>query len=239
MKNNYLNKKLAGERIAEFDYSPGKCDRTYRVVVLHKEVHLSRGQMRLFDKEEPVYFFYITNATKSSKSTRQARRAVQLFSEDDEANRVCWQHECGTRICALIEFRFFEISRSRLRWHFEQRRAFDRGGQRQSLGLVCAVHEKQPRFVVVGCGETLRAIGQVSDPANMRGSIGGFGEQEMKLVTRQFHNLFLIRIPVKRSKTLLVDLVQTSKLKHVPVFDEIAVRGCEKLQFCASVFPFV
>lgn len=27
--------------IAEFDYRPGKCDRTYRVVVLHNEVHLN------------------------------------------------------------------------------------------------------------------------------------------------------------------------------------------------------
>ena len=35
VQNKYLNKKLAGERIAEFDYQPDKCDRTYRVVVLH------------------------------------------------------------------------------------------------------------------------------------------------------------------------------------------------------------
>ncbi len=49
VRNGYLNKKLANERIAEFDYQPGKCNRTYRVVVFHKEVHLTRGQMRLFD----------------------------------------------------------------------------------------------------------------------------------------------------------------------------------------------
>ncbi len=55
--NKYLNKRLVSESIAEFDYQPGKCDyqpgkcgRTYRVVVLHKEVHVSRGQLRLFEK---------------------------------------------------------------------------------------------------------------------------------------------------------------------------------------------
>jgi hypothetical protein len=36
--NEYLNKRLISESIAEFDYQPGKCDRTYRVVVLRKEV---------------------------------------------------------------------------------------------------------------------------------------------------------------------------------------------------------
>jgi hypothetical protein len=81
-QNGYLNKQLAGERIAEFDYRPGKCNRTYRVVVLHKEVHLERGQLRLFDQEQPVYFFYITNAPKSDKPPRQVVR---------EANARCNQ----------------------------------------------------------------------------------------------------------------------------------------------------
>jgi hypothetical protein len=92
-KNKYLNKKLAGERIAEFDYSPGKCDRTYRVVVLQKEVHLSRGQMRLFDKEEPVYFFYITNATKSSKSTRQV--VVDANARCNQENNIAQLKQCA------------------------------------------------------------------------------------------------------------------------------------------------
>ncbi len=86
VRNQYLNKKLAGERIAEFDYQPGKCGRTYRVVVLHKEVHLKRGQLRQFDKEEPVYFFYITNATKSSKSTRQV--VVDANARCNQENNV-------------------------------------------------------------------------------------------------------------------------------------------------------
>ena len=93
VKNEYLNKRLASERIAEFDYQPGKCDRTYRVVVLHKEVHLTRGQMRLFDKEEPVYFFYITNATKSSKPIRQV--VVDANARCDQENNIAQLKQCA------------------------------------------------------------------------------------------------------------------------------------------------
>lgn len=93
VRNKYLNKKLASERIAEFDYRPGKCDRTYRVVVLHKEVHLKRGQMRLFDKEEPVYFFYITNARKSFKPTRQV--VVDGNARCNQENNIAQLKQCA------------------------------------------------------------------------------------------------------------------------------------------------
>lgn len=95
VKNGYLNKKLASERIAEFDYRPGKCDRTYRVVVLHKEVHLKRGQLRLFDEEKPVYFFYITNAGKSSKSTRQV--VVDANARCNQENNIAQLKQCALR----------------------------------------------------------------------------------------------------------------------------------------------
>jgi Transposase DDE domain group 1 len=50
---------LLEEMIAEFDYCPTACKRSYRVVVLRKRVGIDKGQMRLF--EEYRYFFYITN----------------------------------------------------------------------------------------------------------------------------------------------------------------------------------
>jgi hypothetical protein len=93
VKNGYLNKKLAGERIAEFDYQPVKCDRTYRVIVLHKEVHLKRGQMRLFEKEEPVYFFYITNAPKKTKPTRQV--VIDANARCNQENNISQLKQCA------------------------------------------------------------------------------------------------------------------------------------------------
>ena len=50
---------LLEEMIAEFDYRPVACKKSYRVVVLRKRLGTDQGQMRLF--EEYRYFFYITN----------------------------------------------------------------------------------------------------------------------------------------------------------------------------------
>ncbi len=95
VKNGYRNKKLAGEQIAEFDYQPGKCGRAYRVVVLQKEVHLTRGEQRLLDKEEPVYFFYITNATKRAKPTRQV--VIDANARCNQENNIAQLKQCALR----------------------------------------------------------------------------------------------------------------------------------------------
>lgn len=47
------------EAVAEFEYRPGACKRSYRVVVLRKKIEERAGQIRLF--AEYRYFFYITN----------------------------------------------------------------------------------------------------------------------------------------------------------------------------------
>ena len=45
--------------VAEFEYCPIACDRSYRLIVLRKLLGTDQGQMRLF--EEYRYFFSITN----------------------------------------------------------------------------------------------------------------------------------------------------------------------------------
>ncbi|MDB6090983.1 MAG: hypothetical protein JWN85_3767 [Gammaproteobacteria bacterium] len=50
---------LLEEMIAEFDYRPVACKKSYRMIVLRKRVGIDKGQMRLF--EEYRYFFSITN----------------------------------------------------------------------------------------------------------------------------------------------------------------------------------
>ncbi len=50
---------LLEEMIAEFDYQPVACQKSYRMIVLRKRLATDQGQMRLF--EEYRYFFYITN----------------------------------------------------------------------------------------------------------------------------------------------------------------------------------
>lgn len=55
----YQNKVLVGKSIAEFDYQPNKCGRSYRLVVVRKNISVRQGEAVLFD--EARYFFYITN----------------------------------------------------------------------------------------------------------------------------------------------------------------------------------
>jgi hypothetical protein len=58
-ERGYKNIRTVSEQVAEFDYRPGKCKKTYRVVVLRKNLTVERGEEALFD--DIRYFFYITN----------------------------------------------------------------------------------------------------------------------------------------------------------------------------------
>jgi hypothetical protein len=57
-ERGYLNIRLNGEDVAEFDYQPGKCARPYRVIALRKNLTKTRGEQALLD--EIKYFFYVT-----------------------------------------------------------------------------------------------------------------------------------------------------------------------------------
>ena len=57
--NGYRNVKLRSEDVADFDYRPVACEKTYRVVVVRKNLTVERGEVALFD--DVRYFFYITN----------------------------------------------------------------------------------------------------------------------------------------------------------------------------------
>ena len=59
VEREFENKQLAKEYVAEFRYRPHDCSKEYRMVVLKKEVEVTRGQTKLFD--ESICFFYITN----------------------------------------------------------------------------------------------------------------------------------------------------------------------------------
>lgn len=54
-------KKLTpvSEHVAEFEYRPGKCKKSYRMIALRKEINVEKGEALLFT--EIRYFFYITN----------------------------------------------------------------------------------------------------------------------------------------------------------------------------------
>jgi hypothetical protein len=59
VEQEFENKQLVKEYVAEFRYRPHACSKEYRMVVLKKEIDVTRGQTKLFD--DSVCFFYITN----------------------------------------------------------------------------------------------------------------------------------------------------------------------------------
>jgi hypothetical protein len=74
----YEDIELLEEMVAEFDYRPIACQKSYRMVVLRKRVGVDRGQMRLF--EEYRYFFYITN-------DREMTAEEVVFSANDRRDQ--------------------------------------------------------------------------------------------------------------------------------------------------------
>jgi hypothetical protein len=58
-ERQFFNQRLKSEQVAEFEYQPGKCQKSYRMIVLRKNLSMERGEKVLFD--EIRYFFYITN----------------------------------------------------------------------------------------------------------------------------------------------------------------------------------
>jgi hypothetical protein len=63
-EREFENIRLCWEQVAEFDYRPTKCRKSYRVVALRKNLRMEMGEHWLFD--ELRYFFYITNDRASS-----------------------------------------------------------------------------------------------------------------------------------------------------------------------------
>lgn len=91
-ERGYKNIRLNSEWVAEFDYSPNACGRTYRMVVVRKNITVERGETALFD--EVRYRFYIAN-----------EREVTKYEVVHLANARCDQENLisnlKTGVCAL------------------------------------------------------------------------------------------------------------------------------------------
>lgn len=77
-ERNFTNIRLNAEHAAEFEYRPGKCKQSYRMVVVRKNLSIEKGEAVLF--EDLRYFFYIT--------TRHDLKAAEVVAH---ANQRCNQ----------------------------------------------------------------------------------------------------------------------------------------------------
>ena len=74
----FENQRLRSEQVAEFNYQPTACTKTYRMVVVKKNISVEKGEKVLFD--QVVYFFYITNDWVSEADT-------VVFSANDRCDQ--------------------------------------------------------------------------------------------------------------------------------------------------------
>jgi hypothetical protein len=70
--------RLCSEDVAEFDYRPTSCKKTYRLVVVRKNLSTEKGEQMLFD--DVRYFFYLTNDREMSASN-------VVFSANDRCDQ--------------------------------------------------------------------------------------------------------------------------------------------------------
>jgi hypothetical protein len=85
---------LLGEDVAEFEYRPGACKQTYRVIVLRKKLVVAKGQMWLFEPDR--YFFYITN-----DRTRTASEIVFCANDRCDQENLIAQLKSGVKALAM------------------------------------------------------------------------------------------------------------------------------------------
>ena len=89
-ERQFKNFVLQWEDVAQFDYRPTCCKRTYRMVALRKKISVEKGQDKLF--EEYRYFFYISNDRQST-----AEEIVFLANDRCDQENLIEQLKNGVR----------------------------------------------------------------------------------------------------------------------------------------------
>jgi len=77
-EREFKNLRLVSEDVAEFNYRPIACRKTYRMIVVRKNISVEKGEQVLFPDER--YFFYITNESECTP-------AEVVFEANDRCNQ--------------------------------------------------------------------------------------------------------------------------------------------------------
>jgi Transposase DDE domain group 1 len=86
--------KPLGEGVAEFEYRPVACEKTYRVVVLRKKLVVEKGQLWLFQPDR--FFFHIAN-----DRTTPASEVVFLANDRCDQGNLIAQLKGGVKALAM------------------------------------------------------------------------------------------------------------------------------------------
>ena len=88
---HFENIRLDSEDVAEFTYSPVACKKTYRMIVLRKNLSMASGETVLFP--DVRYFFYLTN----DWDTPATQLVLKANGRCNQENAVIEQHKNDVR----------------------------------------------------------------------------------------------------------------------------------------------
>jgi hypothetical protein len=91
-ERQFENLRLISEDVAEMDYRPTACRKSYRLVILRKNLERRDGQGQLFATYN--YFFYLTN-------DRQATLEEIVFSANDRCDQENLHSQLKSGVCSL------------------------------------------------------------------------------------------------------------------------------------------
>jgi hypothetical protein len=93
IQRDFENIRLKSEDVAEFLYSPAACQKTYRMVVVRKNLSITKGETVLFPEER--YFFYLTNDWDTSaeqlvlKANGRCHQEKIIGQHKNEVHSLC------------------------------------------------------------------------------------------------------------------------------------------------------
>jgi len=86
VERGYTNIRLRCEDVAEFEYRPTWCKKTYRMIVVRKDLSVEEGQQHLYDQYR--YFFYITN----DRRTLAGKLVLEANGRCNQENLIAQLH---------------------------------------------------------------------------------------------------------------------------------------------------
>jgi hypothetical protein len=89
-EKGYTNIRLRSEQVAAFTYRPGNCQKSYRIVVLRKQLALEKKGVVVGN--ETRYFFYITH-----DETSTAEAVVAMANDRCQQENLIEQRKNGVR----------------------------------------------------------------------------------------------------------------------------------------------
>jgi len=142
VQRQFQNQRLQAEHVAEFPYRPSACKKTYRMIVVRKNLSVAKGEQWLFD--EVRYFFYLTN-----DSWPEPEEVVPVANDRGNQENLLAQLHGGVRALKApvntLESNWAYMVMTALAWNLKAWWALSLPEQ---PGRWCERHQEQKRWLL-------------------------------------------------------------------------------------------